>query len=58
MEKYHRFAAIQLIEGCGVRRIARPFIAVHVPQADAVRLQRIERVLDLFQASVLIGKRQ
>ena len=51
MEKYHGLAAIQLIEHRGISRVAWPFVAANVPQGEAVDLQRIERVLDLFQTT-------
>ncbi len=55
MEEHDGFPAIQFIENRGECGIARPLVAIGVPESDAVGFERAERVLDFLQAAVLIG---
>ena len=47
----HGLAAIEFLEHRRVQGIAEPFVAVIGLQPDAIRLERIEGVLDLAQAA-------
>ena len=53
-----RAAAIQLVDDRRERRIAEPAIGIARQKADAVRFQRVERILDLAQAVVDVRQRQ
>ena len=58
MDVDHRLAAIQLLPQRREGRIAEPELVVARLDADAVGLQRIERVFGLFEAAIDIGQRQ
>ena len=51
-------ASIQLLEHRRELRIAQPGVAVAGQDADAVRLECVERVGDLLQAALHVGQRQ
>ena len=48
----HGFAPVELFEDRLVGGVAEPFVAVVGLQIDAVGLQRIEGVFDLFQRQI------
>src|SRR5262249_2371792 len=54
----YSLTAIQFIEDCGERRIAKPFVLVAGQESYAVSPQRVERILDLAKTAVNVGNRE
>lgn len=54
----HRLAAIKLLPDGGERRVPQPAVSVVGHHADAIGLERVERVRDLAQAAFDVGQRQ
>jgi hypothetical protein len=50
-------ATVQLVEHRLEANVTQPHIAVAREKADTIRLQRVERVLDLFKAGVDVRQR-
>ena len=57
MQEYRRLAAVELFEDPHLRGIARPHSGSAALHGDAIRLERVERVLDLPQAAVGVCQR-
>jgi hypothetical protein len=53
-----RAASIQFLKHRREERIAEPLVSVAREQPDAIGLERIEGILELTKASILIGQRQ
>ena len=54
----HHLAAVEFFHDRQKQRIAEPFVAIARQQADAVELERVERVFDFLQAALGVGQRQ
>ena len=55
MEEHRRLSPVDFLINGPKEWIARPFIAGVGEHHDAIRLQRVERVFDLFEGQIHIG---
>src|SRR5437016_6084379 len=57
MQKQYRLAAVEFVEYGIEGGIARPFVPDTAQEADAIRLQGLKRIFELFQSAFYIGVR-
>src|SRR5260370_33453430 len=58
VNKNNGLAAVEFLVHGREDGIAGPFVAIAGPQADAVRLERVERVFNLAQTAIRVGQWQ